>query len=146
MALTIKQEDFCLAYIEVKNASEAFRRAYKPKTTNTTSINRLAKKLLDNVKVMARVTELRASALKRHQITVDDLLDELDENRKAALGAETVQSAAATTATMAKAKLLGLLTDKVEHTGRDGQPIQSINHNMTAEQYAATLKQALDEV
>jgi phage terminase small subunit len=28
MALTVKQENFCLAYMETGNASEAYRRAY----------------------------------------------------------------------------------------------------------------------
>jgi phage terminase small subunit len=123
--LTPKQENFCLAYIETGNASEAYRKTYNAEKMKETTINRKAKELLDNGKITARLNELRQPIIERHKITVDDLIAELDENRKAALGAETVQSAAATAATMAKAKLLGYDKQIVELTGQGG-PIQSV--------------------
>ena len=114
--LTIKQENFCLAYIETGNATEAYRRAYDASKMKDAVINVKASELLANGKVTVRLEELRKPIIERHNITVDDLLAELEQARKAALDATTPQASAATAATMGKAKLLGYLTDKVEAT------------------------------
>lgn len=114
--LTPKQENFCLAYLETGNASAAYRQAYDASKMKVDSIRVAANELLANPKVTLRLEELRKPVIERHNITIDDLIAELDENRKAALSAETVQSSAATAATMAKAKLLGYLTDKIDAT------------------------------
>ena len=58
--------------------------------------------------------------MKRNEITVDTLLDELEEARKAALDADTAQSSAAVSATMGKARLLGLDKKIVDHMSSDG--------------------------
>lgn len=108
MALTQKQEAFALAYFETGNASEAYRRAYNAENMKPESINRKAKEMLDHGKVTARLAELRTAAAKRNQITVDDLLRELEEARVKALSCESPQSSAAVSATLGKAKLLGL--------------------------------------
>ena len=118
--LTIKQENFCLAYVETGNASEAYRKAGYSSAMGDKTVNEAASRLLKNSNVLARLEELRKPIIERHKITVDDLIAELDENRLAALSAETVQSSAATAATMAKAKLLGYMTDKVDLTSSDG--------------------------
>lgn len=120
MALTPKQENFCLAYLETGNASEAYRRAYDAENMTTDTISRKAKELLDNGKITARLAELREPILKRHAITVDDLLAELEEARQAAMKAATPQSAAAVGATMGKAKLLGFDKQIIDHTSSDG--------------------------
>ena len=60
------------------------------------------------------VDGLKAEARQRHAVTVDDLLHELEQARAAALAAPTPQSSAAVSATMGKAKMLGLLVDKAE--------------------------------
>ena len=114
MNLTIKQEKFCQAYLETGNASEAYRKAYNALKMKPETINRNAKALLDNSKIATRVKELKGIIADRHKITVDDLIEELDEARTIGLGAETPQASAAISATMAKAKLLGLIVDKVE--------------------------------
>lgn len=118
--LTIKQEAFCQAYIETGNASEAYRTAYAADKMKPDSINRKAKELLDNGKITARVAELQGEIKQRHNVTVDSLLIELEEARKAALGAETPQSSAAVAATMGKAKLVGLDKQVIDHTSSDG--------------------------
>lgn len=118
--LTIKQEAFCQAYIETGNASEAYRMAYAADKMKPDSVHRKAKELLDNVKIAARLGELRGEIKQRHNITVDSLLEELEEARQAALTAETPQSSAAVGATMGKAKLLGLDKQVIEHTSPDG--------------------------
>lgn len=124
MALTIKQEAFCQAYIETGNASEAYRKAYATDKMKTESINRKAKELYDNGKIAARVTELRGEIKERHNVTADSLISELEEARQAALTAETPQSSAAVAATMGKAKLTGLDKQIIEHSGPNGSAIQ----------------------
>lgn len=109
--LTIKQEAFCQAYIETGNASEAYRTAYAADKMKPETINRKAKEQLDNGKIAARIAELQGEIKKRHNVTVDSLIKELEEARQSALTAETPQSSAAVAATMGKAKLTGL--DKV---------------------------------
>lgn len=122
MTLTPKQEAFCLAYVETGNASEAYRRSYAAGNMKPEVVAVKASELLKNGKVAVRVEELQDSLVKRHEITVDDLIAELEEARKAAFAAQTPQTSAAVAATMGKAKLLGYLKDKVEHSGEIKNP------------------------
>ncbi|KMK17787.1 terminase [Pluralibacter gergoviae] len=118
--LTIKQEAFCQAYIETGNASEAYRKAYAADRMKPESVNRKAKELLDNGKIAARIVALQGEHRQRHNLTVDDLLIELEEARRAALDSDTAQASAAVGATMGKAKLLGLDKLIVDHRSGDG--------------------------
>jgi len=77
--LTLKQEAFCRAYIEKGNASDAYRRSYVADKMKPEAVYVNASKLLDNAKVALRVKELQAEIKKRHDVTVDSLLDELEE-------------------------------------------------------------------
>lgn len=120
--LTPKQEAFAQAYVETGSASEAYRRAYNVGAkTKPEVVHVKASELLKNGKVAVRVAELQAAAQERHEITVDDLIAELEEARDIAKAEG--QAAAAVSATLGKAKLLGLLVDKVEKTGKGGGPI-----------------------
>lgn len=121
--LTPKQESFCQLYIELGNASEAYRQSYDADSMNENTVNRKAKELLDNGKITARLNQIRKEHSKRHNITVDTLLVELEEARKAAFEGERPQVSAAVAATMGKAKLLGLDKQVVELSGKDGGPI-----------------------
>lgn len=112
MALTPKQDAFCLKYVETGNASEAYRQTYHTDGMKPESVNRKAKELMDNGKITARISELQAEHAKRHNLTVDDLLDELEEARQ--MAKEKENAGAMTTATMGKAKLLGLDKQMVE--------------------------------
>lgn len=104
--LTIKQENFCLAYVETGNASEAYRRSYDVENTSPSVINVHASTLLKNDKIADRISILRSSVMQRHKITVDDLLKELEEARMMAI--KTEKAGPMAQATMGKAKLLGL--------------------------------------
>ena len=107
--LTPKQEKFCRLYIELGDASEAYRQSYHCSKMKPETINVKASELLKNGKIAVRVQELHDSHRQRHNIVVDDLLDELEEARQAALKAmPSPQCSAAVGATMGKAKLLGL--------------------------------------
>ena len=123
MPLTPKQEAFALAYVETGNASEAYRRAYNAGNMKPAVIAVKASELLAHGNVSVRVKELQAAALDEHKITMSDILRELEEARVVALQQEKPQAAAMVAATMGKAKLLGMLTDKTEVTGKDGGPI-----------------------
>jgi phage terminase small subunit len=113
--LTPKQEAFALAYVETGNASEAYRRSYNAEKMKPETVNRTAKELLDNPKIAARLAELKAAHVERHEITVDDLIRELEEARSIAMAGERQQPAAMVAASMGKAKLLGLIVDKAEN-------------------------------
>ena len=108
LVLTPKQENFCQLFIELGNASEAYRQAYDADSMNENTVNREAKRLLDNPKIATRLELIRKGHQTRHNLTVDDLLQELEEARKAAFDGERTQVSAAVAATMGKAKLLGL--------------------------------------
>jgi len=83
-------------------------------------VRRIVPTFLHKELVFARIAELRKEHREKHKLTVDDLLKELEDNRKAALEAEIVQSSAATAATMGKAKLLGLDKQIIDLKSSDG--------------------------
>ncbi len=105
-ALTPKQESFCQRYLETGNASEAYRLCYSAEKAKPETVNRSAKELLDNPKIAARLSELRAEALVGHSVTIASLLKELEQARLVAM--KKRQGAAMVQATMGKAKLAGL--------------------------------------
>ena len=119
--LTPKQEKFVRKYIETGNASEAYRQAYDAKGMKPETVHRTAKEMLDNPKIAARVANWRENNRKRHEVTVDSLIAELQESRE--LATADKQHSAAISATLGKAKITGLIVDKNELTGKDGGPI-----------------------
>ena len=123
MALTPKQEAFALAYVETGNASEAYRRAYNAVRMKPAVINVKASELLANGNVAVRVAELQAAHVERHEITVDDILRELEEARTMAATLDRPQVSAMVAASMGKAKILGFEVNRTEVTGKDGAPI-----------------------
>jgi phage terminase small subunit len=114
MSLTIKQEKFCMVYVETGNASEAYRQAYNAENMKEASINVNASKLLTDAKIALRIKELKSGHTKRHELTIDDLVKQLEEARQVALALENPQCSAAISATMGTAKLLGLVVDKTD--------------------------------
>ena len=114
MDMTPKQEQFARLYVETGNASEAYRQAYNADNMKPETVTNEAYKLLQDPDISAMVDDLKAEARQRHAVTVGDLLSELEQARAAALAAPTPQSSAAVSATMGKAKMLGLLVDKAE--------------------------------
>lgn len=122
MALRWKQEKFCQKFIETGLATEAYRFAYSAEKMKPGTIRVKANEVLNYPKVAARIKELMAQHTERHKITVDDLLAELEEARKLAL--DTKKAGPAVSATMGKARLLGLDRQILEHIGKDGGAIQ----------------------
>jgi phage terminase small subunit len=90
----------------VRNRSHAARLAVKPE-------------------VRARVAELLARAAAKAEVTVADIARQLDEDREFAR--KKSSAAAAVSATLGKAKVLGLIVERQEHTGKGGGPIEYRN-------------------
>jgi phage terminase small subunit len=118
MGLTAKQEAFCIAYLETGNASEAYRQAYDAKKMKPETINRNAKALLDNNKIVTRLQELRAPVVKAAQITMEQHLQDLQRLRDKAEKAD--KFGPAIQAEMARGKVSGLYVDKVEVNVTEG--------------------------
>jgi len=121
MALTQKQEGFCLDYIETGNASEAYRRNYNCENTSEISINRLAKALMDNVKIASRIEQLRKPVREKAQITLETHLNDLKRLRDLAEGEG--KYSAAVTAEVSRGRASGLYIEKVESIGPPPQII-----------------------
>ena len=123
--LTPKQERFAQLYVELGNASEAYRQAYESKA-KPESVHVSACRLLDEPNVTLRVQELKGEVIERHRVTVDSLMLELEEARKLALSTDA--PAPAVSATMGKAKLAGLDKQIIDLKSSDGsmspQPTQ----------------------
>jgi len=108
--MTPKQENFARLYVETGNASEAYRRAYDTGRMKPETINNNAHMALKNSEIAAMVAALKAEHAERHDVTVDSITAELDEASKVAM--DTANPAAMVSATMGKAKLHGLITDR----------------------------------
>ena len=136
MALTQKQETFCLGILRGLTASDAYRQAYEAGGMKPETIHRQAKSLMDNPKIAARIEELRAPAIEQAQITVAYVLDMLKTNLERAMQHEEVrdsegrptgeyryEGSVANKALELLGKHLGMFTDKHEHTGKGGAPL-----------------------
>lgn len=112
--LTPKQERFCQEYLNTGNGSEAYRRAY-PVSRNwkEASLNRKAKEMIDNVKIMSRLRELRAPAVTRCQVSLESHLNDLKILREAAVSADNY--GAAINAEVARGKAAGLYDSRLLH-------------------------------
>lgn len=75
--LTAKQEAFAQAYVELGNATDAYRRVYAREGTKALSVARAAHKMVHHPPIVERIADLRRAALARHDITVDRILCEL---------------------------------------------------------------------
>lgn len=114
--LTGKQEAFCLKYVECGNQSEAYRHAYDVgENTKPETVWVKACELMSGGKVSARVFALQQMAQERTLVTIESITVELEEAR--AMAVKTDQSSAMTAASMGKAKVNGLLVDKVDTKG-----------------------------
>ena len=123
--LTLKQETAVQEYIlNGGNKSDAYREAYNVENMADTTIHRKAHELFSYGKITARIDELRLENRNRNNISIDLLTQELDEARE--LARQTANPSAMNQATMAKAKLHGLLVDKQAHTNADGSPMDTI--------------------
>ena len=108
--LTPKQEKFAQKYVELSNASEAYRQSYNPDNSTDKTIWENASRTLADSKVSARVMELQKDLAERNEVTVDSLVAELEEAR--ALAHKLEQTNTMVSASLGKGKLLGF--DKID--------------------------------
>ena len=106
--LTPKQEAFARTYVEIGNASEAYRRAYRADGMTTPAVEVEACRLIRHPKVSLRVLELQQAAAQRHNVTIDSLTKMLLEEREVA----HENGRPAVDAVMGLAKLHGLIVEK----------------------------------
>ncbi len=101
-----RHEAFAQALAKGKTRAEAYVEVgYKPSEPH-------ASRLASNGKVTARVAELLGRAADRAVVSIETIARQLDEDRQ--LARELGQAGAAVNATMSKAKLYGLVTDRHE--------------------------------
>lgn len=79
MALTPRQEKFCVEYVKTGNKSEAYRLAYSSENMKPETVNNNAYKLFSNNDILTRIEELRNKALKRSELTIDQIVNRLKE-------------------------------------------------------------------
>jgi phage terminase small subunit len=134
MALTPKQETFAQEYLVDLNATQAAIRAgYSARTAGSQG-----ERLLKHVEISARVAELQAARAQRVEVTQDYVLRRILDNVERAMQAEPVldregnptgeyvyQGSVANGALKMLGEHLGMFRQKVEHTGRDGGPIET---------------------
>ncbi len=136
--LTPKRIAFAEAFVELGNASAAYRRAYSVARMSPASINNEAHRLLRVPGIAAYVAGLQAAASRRNEITQDWLIERLKENLARFTQAEPVldsdgkatgeyrlYAAAANRAIELIARITGHMAPvRVEHSGPDGGPMQ----------------------
>ena len=116
--LSPEYEKFAQSVASGMNQSDACRSAYNCEKWKPATVNNKASALMRIDEVRARVDELRKPAIAAVAITVQDLIRELEEARVIASTGERPQASAMVSATVAKAKLLGLEAPaKVEVSG-----------------------------
>ena len=112
MGLTVKQEGFILDAFKGVSLAQSYRNNYNTENMLEKSIWELASREMAKVKVTSRLAELQMEAAERSQVTVESITKELEEAREVAK--DEKQGAAMTSASMGKAKVNGLLVDKVD--------------------------------
>ena len=122
-----KHEKFCQVWHETGNKSEAYRQSHPNSAKwKDVTVHNKASELSKRGEVSVRLEQLQNDAVKAHGITIESLLQELDEARTTAQTAATPQASAMIAATMSKAKLVGLdriildTTIKIVDDGSDG--------------------------
>ena len=77
MALTVKQTNFCNYYIELGNASEAYRRAYNAVNMKPETITSKAYELLQRDDFKAMIKGLQDKNQAKHDYTQDEAIKQL---------------------------------------------------------------------
>lgn len=113
--MTQKQENFCAAYIETGNASEAYRKAYNAEKMKPETVNNKAHALLKKGEIRARLEELRKPATESAQITLAQHLSTLEELRDEARAEGRYSAAIA--AEIARGKAAGLYVERSQIAG-----------------------------
>lgn len=112
MALTAKQEAFCLAVISGMSQSDAYRSAYDVRRMTARTIQKRASELVANGDVSGRITGLRVQVVQKVQYGIEQAMAEAREAFEVAK--EKGNGGAMVAATQLRAKLNGLLIERRE--------------------------------
>lgn len=115
MALTQKQENFCLAIVDGDNQADAYRKAYNAENMKPDTVYKRASELMDNGEVAGRIAELRAPATEKVLLTLEEHLTTLDRLRMKAEASE--KFGPAIQAEVARGKAAGLQVEKQQVSG-----------------------------
>ena len=113
LALTAQQEHFCRAMAENLTQADAYREAY-PRSVNRVDkvVHSKASTLMRDGRIKVRVEALRAPAIRKVALTVEDHLEQLAKIRDR--GMELDQISAAATAEIARGKVGGFYIERKE--------------------------------
>lgn len=114
MALTDKQENFVQNIIKGMNQSDAYRAAYDAENMTDKSIHEKASELSKNVKVTARLDELRAKIDEALVYTHKQSFNVFQKIQDLAIAKDDLKTAKGTE--VEKAKLAGLYVEKKDET------------------------------
>lgn len=106
-SLTEKLEAFCIEYVRVGNGRLAYELSHPGSKAKPAAMRVEACRILQRPNVRLMIEQLRQAALEKSTTTVQSLMLELDQSRELAM--ETENAAAATGATMGKARIAGFL-------------------------------------
>ena len=122
--LTAKRQAFVAEYLVDLNATQAAIRAgYSAKTANEQGA-----RLLTNVSVAAAIAEAQAERAEKTQRTALHVLKDIQDVSKEAWRDGDLKTALK--GLELEGKHLGMFTEKHEHTGKDGKPIE-VDHQVS---------------
>lgn len=162
--LTAKQQKFVQQYLIDLNATQAaIRSGYSEKTAR-----QLASRLLSNVDIQAAIAKAQNKVAEKAELSTQWVIDRLRAVTERCMQAEpvldkrgepvlvetaggslapayTFQAGPANRSLELLGKHLGLFPDKIEHTGKNGGPIETadISENERARRIAFALEQGL---
>jgi len=113
--LTPKQRAFCDRYLEIGNASEAYRRSYGAECMSDHAIRTEASRLLRHPDIALRISQFHEKAEAQTLLTLEQHMEELRVLRDCAK--KKSQLAAAIKAEELRGRLRGFYVEKVEHGG-----------------------------
>lgn len=111
--LTPKQEAFVRAYIELGDASAAYRKAYNTSNMTSKSVNEVACRMTTGHEgIASRIAQERERLSKRTEITLDEIVG----NIRGAIASNGAKASDVIAGSMALAKLGNLVVDRQETT------------------------------
>ena len=137
--LTPKQQRFVEEYLIDLNATQAAIRAgYSGKTAQEIGSENLSKPM-----VAKAIAEAQEKLSNKAQVTVEMVVQGLLNEAKDLSDGSTQSARVAAWAHLGKH--LGMFKDKIEHTGKDGGPIETVNSNVSTESYLEARERVLDD-
>ena len=113
--LTKKQEAFVQAYLKCLNPTQAYRKSHDAKNMSDDACRVEGNKLVKHPTISLRIAKATEKAITKAALTVESILEELEEARQMAKLKENPSAMAQ--ASMGKAKVGGLIVEKKEVGG-----------------------------